>query len=115
MKVESVLYMLWVEDMDRAVKFYKDVMGLNVKSQHSEWSELTFGDAVVALHGGGKGVYQKTGLNFRVDNLKEACDAATSGGGSIVNPPMKIEEESLQRAEIVDTEGNALTLFEYVG
>jgi catechol 2,3-dioxygenase-like lactoylglutathione lyase family enzyme len=31
MKVESVLYMLWVEDMERAVEFYEDVMGLNVK------------------------------------------------------------------------------------
>ena len=115
MKIESVLYMLWVEDMDRAIAFYRDVIGLKVKTEHSKWSELSFGDAVIALHGGGKGVFQKTGLNFEVKNLKEACDDVNSGGGSIVNPPMKIEEEPLQRAEVVDTEGNAFTLYEYVG
>ena len=30
MKVTKVLYMLWVTDMDRAVRFYRDVLGLNV-------------------------------------------------------------------------------------
>ena len=114
MIVKSVLYMLWVEDMDRALAFYKNVMGLNVKSEHSKWSELTHGDAVIALHGGGKGVFQKTGLNFEVKNLDEACNDVKSGGGSIVNPPMKIEEEPLARAEVVDTEGNAFSLYEYV-
>ena len=51
MDVQKVIFMLKTQDMDRAVMFYKDVIGLEVKSQSAGWSELAYGDATVALHG----------------------------------------------------------------
>ena len=63
MKVEKVYYMLMAEDMDRAVGFYRDVVGLEVKSTSRGWSELTYGDATVALHGGGTGEQSSDGNN----------------------------------------------------
>jgi|TARA_B100000809_G_scaffold245549_1_gene272633 catechol 2,3-dioxygenase-like lactoylglutathione lyase family enzyme len=48
MRIESLKYMLMVQDMDRAVAFYRDVVGLKVNSQSPMWSELAHGDAVVA-------------------------------------------------------------------
>jgi predicted enzyme related to lactoylglutathione lyase len=109
------MYMLMVEDMDRAVGFYRDILGLKVKSRSPKWTELQFGDAVVALHSGGKGVFEKTGLNFAVKHIDSACEEVESGGGSIVNPPMERPGEPIRLAEVVDTEGNAISLFEYTG
>ena len=73
MKVTKVLYMLWVTDMDRAVRFYRDVLGLNVHAQSPNWSELTLGDSTVALHQGSNDSFRMTGLSFEVDDIDEAC------------------------------------------
>lgn len=113
MEIESIIYMLMVEDMDRAVGFYRDVLGLEVKSQSPEWSELQFRDAVVALHGGGKDVFQKTGLNFAVKASTTPVKRSSPPGASIVNPPMEPPGEPIRLAEVVDTEGNAFSLFEH--
>ncbi len=61
MRIESLKYILMGQDMDRAVAFYRDVVGLKVNSQSPMWSELAHGDAVVALHGGGNGDFNPTG------------------------------------------------------
>ena len=39
-KVGGVFYMLMVQDMERGVCFYLDVMGLDVKDHTPEWSNL---------------------------------------------------------------------------
>ena len=40
----------FVADMDRAVKFYRDVVGLPLKFQSLEWSEFATGAVTLALH-----------------------------------------------------------------
>ena len=40
----------FVGDMERAVKFYRDVVGLPLKFQSPEWSEFSTGDTTLALH-----------------------------------------------------------------
>ena len=55
MKIECVKYMLFAQDMNRALAFYRDVLGLSVKLESEHWSELTHGDSIVALHGGHDG------------------------------------------------------------
>ena len=52
---------LYVKDMDEQLSFYRDKMGLEVKSsEESEdsgglfWVELDTGDCTLALHGGGE-------------------------------------------------------------
>lgn len=42
--------MITVADMDRAVRFYRDVLGLPVKSQSRGWSEIDVGGTTVGLH-----------------------------------------------------------------
>ena len=87
MKVEKVYYMLMAEDIDRAVSFYRDAVGLDVKSTSPGWSELTFGDATVALHVGGTGQQTKTGLGFVVSDIDAACREATGGGAKVLRGP----------------------------
>ncbi len=42
--------MITVADMDRAVRFYRDVLGLAVKSQSPGWSEIDLDGTVLGLH-----------------------------------------------------------------
>ena len=115
MKVETVKFMIWAEDMDRAVAFYRDVLGLEVSFQDPHWSEMRHGDAVVALHGGGTGELQITGLGFQVDDVETAARAVAEGGGAIRRPPERRPTEPIILAEVVDPEGNGFTLTQYLG
>jgi predicted enzyme related to lactoylglutathione lyase len=115
MFVESVKYMLMAQDMDRAVRFYRDVIGLEVKFQSREWTELAFGNAIVALHGGGGGQYQKTGLSLQVRDIASACKEVEAGGGKIAMSPQNRPGEPIKLAEVMDTEGNAFSLTQYIG
>lgn len=115
MLVESVKYMMMAQDMDRAVRFYRDVIGLEVKFESREWTELSFGDAIVALHGGGAGKYQKTGLSLQVRDIGSACKEIEKGGGKIVMSPQIRPGEPIKLAEVMDTEGNAFSLTQYIG
>src|ERR1700758_4025284 len=40
----------FVADMDRAVKFYRDTLGLPLKFQSPGWSEFVTGETTLALH-----------------------------------------------------------------
>ena len=110
MKVTKVLYMLWVTDMDRAVAFYRDVIGLNVHAQSPNWSELTLGDSTVALHQGSNDTFRMTGLSFEVDDVDDACREIMSAGGSIVHPPRDGGIPGLRLADVTDPDGNRIQL-----
>ena len=115
MVIESVKYMLMVQNMDRAIRFYRDVLGLKLAFESPEWTELTFGSAIVALHGGGTGSYRKTGLSLQVKDLAAACREVDSGGGKVTSAPQTRPGEPIELAEVVDTEGNGFSLTQYVG
>ncbi len=102
--------MLWVKDMDRAVAFYRDVIGLDVHAQSPGWSELTFGNATVALHQGTNESFRMTGLNFQVDDIEEACREILAGGGSIVKAPYEGGFPGLRLADLTDPDGNRIEL-----
>ena len=40
----------FVADMDKAVKFHRDVLGLKVKFESPGWSEFSTGETTLALH-----------------------------------------------------------------
>jgi catechol 2,3-dioxygenase-like lactoylglutathione lyase family enzyme len=40
----------FVADMDKAVKFYRDVLGLQLKFESRGWSEFVTGETTLALH-----------------------------------------------------------------
>ena len=115
MRIESLKYMLMVQDMDRAVAFYRDVVGLKVNSQSRMWSELAHGDAVVALHGGGNGDFNPTGLSVQVSDVESACAEIETGGGLIRKTPGTRPGEPIKLAELADPEGNGFMMSEYVG
>jgi len=40
----------FVADMDKAVKFHRDVLGLKLKFESPAWSEFATGETTLALH-----------------------------------------------------------------
>lgn len=65
-----------VTDMDRAVRFYGDTLGLNVKEQSKDWSEIDANGLMI-------------GLNAREDA------SGSDGGGAVITfqPDSSIDEE----------------------
>ena len=110
MAVTKPYFMVMAADMDRAVRFYCDAFGLKPRFTSPAWSELAFGDAVVALHGGGTTEPRDTGLGFEVDDIDAACRTVTAHGGSVVRAPEVRPGEGIRLATVADTEGNRLSL-----
>jgi predicted enzyme related to lactoylglutathione lyase len=115
MKIEKVKYMIMAQDMDRAVKFYTGAVGLKLAFQTPNWTELNWGDAVVALHGGGDGKPNRTGLSFQVSDINAAVENAKLAGATITMPPEDREGEPIYLANLRDTEGNEIMISQYKG
>lgn len=114
MKIQAVKHILWAQDMDRAVTFWRDGIGLRVALHTPHWSELRWNEVTVALHGGGEGTYHASGLAFQVADLAEACAEAAAAGGTIRTPPTTRENEGIRLADLVDPEGNGFQLSSFL-
>jgi catechol 2,3-dioxygenase-like lactoylglutathione lyase family enzyme len=73
--------MKFVSNMDTAVKFYRDTLGLPLKIQSPGWSEFATGDITLALHPASeKNPPGKVELGFSVEDLKAFhADLAAKG------------------------------------
>lgn len=115
MKPAAVKFLLMVQDMDRAVAFYRDTLGFSESFSSPHWSELRFGDAILGLHGGGDGTRRETGLSVQYADVPVAFDLAVAAGAVPVQPPEQREGEPIILATIADPEGNEIMLTQYVG
>lgn len=109
-ELQSVKYLISVENMERAIEFYRDTIGLKVHTQSPFWSELSLGNATVALHGGGDRTFKETGLSFTVVDIVTACAAVIEGGGSVRSEPEDRGEEGIYLASLTDSENNGFML-----
>lgn len=104
---------LYVSEMNRACKFYEEIIGLDIISRSAWWSELSCRGLNMALHRGGLAEASQTGLNFVVTNVYKAAERVSQGGGKITVGPKERNEEGIVVAYCLDTEGNAFSLTEY--
>jgi catechol 2,3-dioxygenase-like lactoylglutathione lyase family enzyme len=113
--IDHVYY--WTADMDRAIGFYRETLGLRVLSRHEDkWAELDAGPIRLALHGTRDGAPASTGgaaAAFRVDDLDATAAALRDRGVEFVHQG---EVEDYGRfALFTDPDGNVLSLIEYSG
>lgn len=113
--VEKIKFLLMVQDMDRALAFYQDVFGLQADTRSEHWSEMSFGEAVLALHGGGGDEERNTGLSFQVRDLESTCQQVVEVGGSVISEPASRPGEPIKLARLRDTEGNQFAVTQFVG
>jgi lactoylglutathione lyase len=114
--------MVIVSNMSRSIEFYRDKLGLQLKSESPEWTEFQTGTTVLALHGGGKlrpNLKEKTesfagtcSIGFTVDNLEKKFEELNSKGVVFVMPPARREEEGIELAVLLDPDGLPISLAE---
>lgn len=108
---------LYVQDMDAQVSFYRDLLGLRVKEPQDQddwagvhWVEMKTGSCTLALHAGGQ---RRLGddapkIVFRVPDVPAARHALLERGvpmGEIRSPA-----PGVQVADGVDPEGNRFSI-----
>jgi lactoylglutathione lyase len=95
----------FVADMDRAIRFHRDTLGLPLKFQSPGWSEFTTGETTLALHSASeKNPAGKVELGFQVDDLRKFHDEMVAQGLKFSMPPTK-QEYGAYLAQFVDSEG----------
>ena len=115
MRLEKVKHLLLVRNMENGIRFYREVFGFELEIEGRMWSELKWGDLILALHGGGDGSANPTDISFQVDNIVAACRIIQEQGGRIVSPPDKRPEEPIVMAVFRDPEGNECMVTQLVG
>jgi lactoylglutathione lyase len=80
----------YVEDMTRAVVFYRDVVGLPLKAESPHWSEFSTGDTTLALHAASPknpaGTFE---IGFAVSDVAAFHQALVAKGVAFPLEPMK--------------------------
>jgi lactoylglutathione lyase len=100
----------FVEDMDRAVKFFRDVVGLPVKFQSPGWSEFSTGDTVLALHpASATNPAGKVEIGFNVDDLQKFYQEAKAKGVEFPMPPKQQDFGGIL-AQMKDSEGGHVSV-----
>jgi catechol 2,3-dioxygenase-like lactoylglutathione lyase family enzyme len=110
--IDHVYY--WTRDMDRAVAFYGDVLGLELSYRAAGgWAEFRAGPVRLALHGTEEAELPPGGtVVFRVEDLDEATSSLRQRG--VVFDGHESEVPGVGRfATFHDPDGNPLQLIEY--
>jgi len=95
----------FVEDMERAVKFYRDVVGLPLKFESPGWSEFETGETTLGLHpASDKNRAGKCEMGFNVENLQSFYEQLRAKGVMFSMPPKK-QDFGGTLAQFVDSEG----------
>lgn len=110
MQVEKLKYIIWAQDMERAVRFYCGVFDAQVVRKSDVMAELSIAGSLIGIHGGGEGRRTWTGLSFQVADLFGACDALRTAGGLVLREPEDTPEEPAHLAMCADPEGNEIML-----
>jgi predicted enzyme related to lactoylglutathione lyase len=105
----------WVTDMERAVTFYRDALGLEVTMRHEDrWAELDAGSIRIGLHGAIDGRPAEHGGTavFLVEDL-DAATAALRERGVVFDDHLGEVPGYARYASFADPDGNAMQLIEY--
>ena len=118
MNTRDPMFILYVHDMDRAVDFYRDALGLSVVQHTPGWSMLRCGGATIALHilspGSAESTASHAGLNLQVDDLDSAIAAVVAVGGEHLVTREPTDFVPVRMCELRDTEGNGIELRQFV-
>jgi catechol 2,3-dioxygenase-like lactoylglutathione lyase family enzyme len=108
-RIGNVLY--GAKDVDEAVRFYRDALGLNVKFQDgNRFAALDGGGTTFALAGPGEDVTGgEPAVSFKVDDVAAMTEKLTAAGASLVRGPEEGPHEV--RAVLRDPSGNPFILY----
>jgi catechol 2,3-dioxygenase-like lactoylglutathione lyase family enzyme len=100
---------LMISDMNASVKFYTEVLGLQLNTRYGDhWAEIGAAGIVIALHPTTKQLQSsdKISIGLRVENLGEAVASLSEKGVSC-----KVQNDAkVKLAHFTDPDGNNLYL-----
>jgi predicted enzyme related to lactoylglutathione lyase len=105
----------WVSDMERAVAFYRDALGLPMRMRHEDtWAEFEAGGIRIGLHGAGEGPSPHGGTAvFLVDDLDLARASLAERGVAFEDHLGEVPGYA-RYASFADPDGNSMQLIEYI-
>ncbi len=102
----------FVADMDRAVKFHRDVLGLPLKFQSPGWSEFSTGETTLALHPASPhNPPGKVEIGFNVQDLQKFYEEMKAKSVEFPMSP-KRQDFGGMLAQLRDSEGGHITVSE---
>ncbi|MCI0560842.1 MAG: VOC family protein [Nitrososphaera sp.] len=111
-KVGAVI--LLVSDMENSVKFYRDTLGLPMKTKSKDWTEFFSNNTVLALHPAKKKSGIKTGagmlVGFEVSDLDSTVKRLTEKRVKFYKKPK--QEPFGKHAIIKDPDGHLISIAE---
>jgi catechol 2,3-dioxygenase-like lactoylglutathione lyase family enzyme len=111
--VDHIYY--WTRDMDRALAFYTEVVGLPlVRRDGDEWAELDGGPIRLALHGAGDDHPGSGTVVLRVEDL-DATRWTLEQRGAAFDAYVGEVEGYARFATFRDPDGNPVQIIEYAG
>ena len=103
----------WTRDMDRAIDFYVDVVGLRlVRREGNEWAEFEAPPIRLALHGTDEEAPVSGTVVFRVDDL-DAARLSLGSRGVAFDAHVGDVEGFARFATFRDPDGNPVQIIEY--
>ena len=103
MKLQYVIE--FVGDMNRAVNFYRDVLGFQLRFESPGWSEFATGETTLALHpASDKSAAGTVELGFTVPDVQEFHKDASAKGVRFTLPPT-LQDFGGVLARFADSEG----------
>src|SRR5215472_3372401 len=96
--------MKFVADMDKAVAFYRDTLGLKLRFASPDWSEFETGTTTLALHRASD-THPAGGcqIGFSVDDIEAFYQDKGKAGVVFTRPPTPLHGSKI--ADFVDSEG----------
>lgn len=111
------LTIIHVSDLRRSVHFYRDLLGLQLTAETSQWAEFQIGECRLALQGGADPTltipHKAAGylsFSLEVDDVIEAYEVLKASGVEFVRPPA--EHEFGMLAVMRDPDARDIMLFE---
>jgi len=110
MSVKFTYAITFVADMERAVRFYRDTLGLPLKFESPGWSEFATGETTFALHPASeKNPAGSVELGFGVPDIQKFHQEMTAKGVKFSMPPTK-QDFGGTLAQFIDSEGGRVSV-----
>jgi len=123
-KISAMSYVIvYVQDTKKSVPFYRDILGMTVKSEEDGWVELETGSTTLALHGMKPGEKHPGKIEgqpivvFSVDNVHEARAELLKKGVNFKNECEVVCEAGDHvgmSTNFYDTDNNLYSIFSMV-
>ena len=104
---------LLVSDMKRSIRFYRDVLGMELKEKSKDWTEFSKSGTVIALHPSGKKRFKKNSsmlIGFSVSDFDDVCSGLKKKKVKFYKKPK--EEPFGKHTIIQDPDGHLISIMQ---